>query len=207
MFRNADSTALTGRRPQAVNLVKFLVAFNRRTVCTRRENFVFGTVNGNLAPRRSKPVRPGGRAPVVHDVPFNQRILHPAVNARIGIRNGLVIGKGLDAIVGNEVAHRERILAAVLAVENAFTAQEVVGVRESARERTVFIEISRCATALVPLFIMIIADRARFPLIGTGTHTKRNRLFCAGMFRIAKILGKGARSNESHTKGRSPYHF
>ena len=203
MFRNADSTAGTGRASQAVNLVESLVAFDSGSVCTRREDFVFGTVNSNLAPRGTKPIRPGGRAPVIHDVPFDQRILHPAVNTGIGIRNGLVVGKGLHAIVGNEVTHRKRVLAAVLAIEKAFTAQEVVRVGERARERSIGIEVRGSAAALVPLFIVVIADIARFALVGAGAHAERNRLFGTGMGCVAEILRKGTRSGKSHAKSRS----
>ena len=87
MFSDADGTALTGSASQAVNLLEGFIAFNTCSVGVSREDFVFGAVNSDFALRRTKPIRSRGRTPVIDDVPFDQRVLHPTVNTRISIRN------------------------------------------------------------------------------------------------------------------------
>ena len=171
-----------------------VVAFDGTALDLVDIDFVGGAIDGDGTAqaafvtafgRFANPVR-AIRAPVVDDVPFDERVLRPAVNADVGVGHVGVAGEfGVGQLeVGVKVSEVGVLESAVHAVTDAFAAEVIVHVAEFTRERTVGVERGGVVADVGPQFIVIASDVV-------DVVARDGDAFAAMGRCVAKILGIG----------------
>ena len=169
-----------------------VVAFDGTALDFVDVDFVCGAVNGDgatqaafvtVCSRFADPVR-AIRAPGVDDVPFDERVLRPTVNADVGVRHvGIAFERRVGQLeVGVKVSEVSVLEPAVHAVADAFAAEVIVHVVEFARERTVGVERGGVVADVGPKFVTIVTDIIN--VVGGDDFA-----FAAVGCCVAKILG------------------
>ncbi len=169
-----------------------VVAFDGTALDFVDVDFVCGAVNGDCATqaafvtvcsRFANPVRTI-RAPGVDDVPFDERVLRPTVNADVRVSHvGIAFERRVGQLeVGVKVSEVSVLEPAIHAVADAFAAEVIVHVVEFAGERTVGIERGGVVADVGPEFVTIVTDIV--DVVGGD-----DRAFAAVGCCVAKILG------------------
>ena len=177
-----------------------VVAFDGTALDFVDVDFVCGAVNGDGATqaafvtvccRFANPVRTI-RAPGVDDVPFDERVLRPAINADVGVRHvGIAFERRVGQLeVGVKVSEVSVLEPAVHAVADAFAAEVIVHVAELAGERAVGVERGGVVADVGPEFVTIVSDIVDV-VGGDGLA------FAAVRCCVAKILSKSARGENA----------